>query len=370
MCWNCTRLEKTCSYPDVVTSESSQYAGTIIGPSARDMDVEDLQSTISHESAQDLELLHHYSTRTSLTLADEEMKREVWQINVPRHAFSHRFLLHGLLSLAALHRSQDYPAAQHSYYIERARKHHSQALSQYIPLLQNINRENCHALFAFSALIGALSYGLLQLADDDERPEELMNGVVETFDLLKGSTIIAEQARSWLSRGDLKYFMVLYTAATSSTPPAEHTNHAALESLLDRVQSTPFVRSGDLSGPEGPSTSDGAIYTHSIHQLFRVLETTHSDMPKIGTVLFWPLTVDQAFINLLKARDPTALVILAHYGTALHRLNDVWWLRTLGGRLCRAIFLSLDPEWHSYLNLQSWQAMKQVVTVKRPAHHQ
>lgn len=51
----------------------------------------------------DLELMHFYTASTSLTLSNAPSRRNVWQSVVPQIAFSHDFLLHGLLAFAALH---------------------------------------------------------------------------------------------------------------------------------------------------------------------------------------------------------------------------------------------------------------------------
>jgi hypothetical protein len=76
----------------------------------------------------DLELLHHYTTSTYLTLTQDSPEHEhVWQIVVPQLAVKHPFLMHGILASSALHLAHVLPERQQEYTVLAA-NHESMAL--------------------------------------------------------------------------------------------------------------------------------------------------------------------------------------------------------------------------------------------------
>lgn len=293
--------------------------------------------------------MHQWATKTSGTMTDSDYMRHLWQDLVPKHAMSHRFLLHGLLAHAALHRSHSVLSPQRELYIDLAKQHHLQGLGRYISSLKNINQENCHALFAFSALIGALSYGMLQVSGD--QGEDFIKAVVDTFDLFKGATLIAGQAASWIQAGDMR--PLLYPDLLDSVPntPVPSGPRVALEALLGHVQSSVHIGSPAGSPQDVSAAEINTVYASSTKGLLSILPSKTGPGPQIAAVFNWPATIDPLYIKLLKAREPKALILLYHYGTALQSLDHLWWLHGTGDRIHRTIDASLSPEWHPYLSL-------------------
>lgn len=352
VCQNCIRLEKPCAYdhsPIHTPSNLSDRTEPI--PKPNDGESGQGHSSITDESAHDLELMHQWATKTSATMTDSADMYELWQDIIPKHAMSHRFLLHGILAHAALHRSRDVLPEQREFYIHLAKQHHLQGLSRYISCLKSIDQENCHSLFAFSALIGALSYGMLQVTDDEG--EDFIKAVVDTFDLFKGATIIAEQAAVWIQTGDMRplLYQDLIGSTSASPTPKPWAPRIALEALLGHVQSTVRVESPATSPQEISASQVNAVYASSIQGLLSILPAKDGLGPPVAAVFNWPATIDQTYIKLLKAREPKALILLYHYGTALQCLDSMWWLQGTGDRIHRTISARLDAEWHPYLAL-------------------
>lgn len=308
------------------------------------MDEFEAKSYISDQESQNLELMHHFCTSTFLTLTDEAAMIPIWQLYVPRYAFRHRFLLHGILTLAALHRlALNEPPDSIVDLREAARAHQQKALSEYIPLLQEIDESNCHALFAFSAILGATSFAFLQSHNEPSSNEEFLYSFLDVFELLQGSTVIAVQGRDWLKQGDLSAWIgpnpFLDVESDKVEPMADMSLEFILTAMMHPENSTDS--SADMAARR--STCETSI------RLLRALFPSGAIVAVHDKLLGWPALVGTAFMSLLKASDPVALVILAHYGAAIANHNRLWFLHGLGRRLTQAISGILDESWKPYL---------------------
>ena len=297
--------------------------------------------------APNLKLMHHYTAKTCFTMTDDATLHHIWQTVMPMEAFSHEFLLHGLLALAALHYRVENPEPQDTNFTELAQQHQEQALSSYIPLLESIDRNNCHALFAFSSIIGALSYGFLQISMDGVLDYEFVSTFVEIFDLLMGSTAVAVQARQWLRAGALSAMMAPIPTFDNDMRDCNEQSRHALQLLLHHVQHLSL--SGNISDYYSQSGSPQETYVSSIVKLGGLFPSQNGNRPTLNELIGWPVFAGPPFISLLKKRDPIALVILAYYGAALHGNSHIWWLQGLGPRLVQSVNRLIDSEWHPYL---------------------
>jgi hypothetical protein len=344
VCANCTRLSRECEYAEqlgpagIQQGESARQLiqlappRSIAGSSDADGDGEGWTPNLL-----DLELMHHFTAFTAVRMSDIPTTNQLWTTVIPQIGFRHPFLLHGILSMAALHRRTD-PAAtefQQAALLDVARDHQQQALSEYIPLLGNITSDNCHALFAFSQIIAAVSYALLQLARGQNTARDFVQGIVAVFDLLIGSVVIALEAKEALQRGELASMMGHGPSLLDwNMAPLSDEPEAALAALVERVQS---ISPGPRLSPEsstGPGNGNAGMaaaecYVAAIQKLTPLFPRHPQSTPRISTVIGWPVFLDTSYIALLRREEHAALVILAYYGMTLHKLNDCWWLQGL-----------------------------------------
>ncbi|KAJ8124951.1 hypothetical protein O1611_g8689 [Lasiodiplodia mahajangana] len=117
-----------------------------------------------------LRLLHHYFASAYTILSHEPATAQLWRITVPEIAFSHEYLMHGVLALSALHYAHTHPAERQQYYI--ASTHYQQlALRFFSTSIGAINEENCEAYFLLSIIIFLLStFRIARMGDGVERP--------------------------------------------------------------------------------------------------------------------------------------------------------------------------------------------------------
>jgi Fungal Zn(2)-Cys(6) binuclear cluster domain/Fungal specific transcription factor domain len=362
VCANCTRLSRECEY-----AEQLGPAGIQQGESANQLIQLAPPRSIADSSEGDgggegwilnlldLELMHHFTAFTAVRMSDIPTTNQLWTTVIPQIGFRHPFLLHGILSMAALHRRTD-PAAtefQQAALLDLARDHQQQALSEYIPLLGNITSDNCHALFAFSQIIAAVSYALLHLARGQNTAQDFVQGIVAVFDLLIGSVVIAFEAKEALRRGELASLMGHGPSLLDwNMAPLSDEPEAALAALVDRVQNmSPGSRlSPDSGSGAAGMPGQGEYYVSAIQKLHPLFPRHPQSTPRISTVIGWPVFLDASYIALLRREEHAALVVLAYYGVTLYKLNECWWLQGLGASLVLAVSEIVGEEWKGYLN--------------------
>jgi hypothetical protein len=83
----------------------------------------------------------------------------MWRVVVPQLAMQHHFLMKGIFAVSALHMSHLQPPGSDELLIFAARYQQS-ALQAYRLILDNINKDNCNTIFAFSALVACYAFGL------------------------------------------------------------------------------------------------------------------------------------------------------------------------------------------------------------------
>lgn len=276
-------------------------------------------------------------------MTDIQENLHIWQHDIAKLAFKHEFLLHGLLALAALHISHDDYVRGHSLGA-LARNHQSLALGSYIPLLQDINQHNCNALFAFSAILGATSFAFLQHQEHEATSSEFTTSVVDVFELLVGSNVIAVEGRTWLKSGSLSCLLGPHPFLARETGECNQEAKSSLDQALACAGTSPG--SSEANTPEEAMS----IYATSAEQLLGLFPAAPNRAVAMEKVIGWPALVGSPLISRLKRGDAIALIILAHYGAALHANEHIWYLKGLGTQLVRAIFNIIDEEWRPYLS--------------------
>ncbi|KAJ9612161.1 hypothetical protein H2200_003758 [Cladophialophora chaetospira] len=269
----------------------------------------------------------------------------MWQVVVPNLSSDQPFLRHGLLALAAMHLRHTSPPPFQSRYFDLASQHQAIALSGYIPELRTITAQNCHALFAFSALLLPIQYSSIATINGEIDSEEVLAALTGVFDYVIGATIIAYQGDVWLRQGGLQPLLTRTTEPENILPYLLKEPQDALRNLSAAVD--------QLAHESGVDEGKVSIYVRSIDMLTNAFPTEDAQRRFFDDMIGWPHFVGGNLLRLLRERDPMALVILAHYGVALHAFRDFWWLEGVGARLIRGIsrILSLSPE---FLVLMQW----------------
>ena len=133
----------------------------------------------------DLELMHHYCSVTCNTMSIREDARHVWRVIIPMEGYSNKYLMHGLLAIAALHKAYLY-SNQRTKYIKAAAQHLAVGLKEFRELVASpVDPENWQPVFLFASMISVhLSVVPLRLGVD-HWPDPIFN-MLELFSSIKG----------------------------------------------------------------------------------------------------------------------------------------------------------------------------------------
>ncbi|KAJ5355271.1 uncharacterized protein N7496_012483 [Penicillium cataractarum] len=211
-------------------------------------------------------------------------------------------------------------------------RHHSHALSLFVPLLSDVTAQNCHSLFACSFLISGFSFASHGL---NTNPSSMhVNEVIEAFKLIRGTSVIVEKARPWIEQGDMR-LLLKFTRCAQRTLRSRlvHEVHARLEALIS--QQADRIRTSQLP------TSLTAVVTRSTRHLLEIFDSSIASDNQI-TVLAWPAVIESASLDLMQQIEPCSLVTLAHYGAVLHITTSAWWMQGWGKFLVNVAAAHLD----------------------------
>lgn len=293
-----------------------------------------------------MDLLHHYTAFTYKYMTDLESNHEVWQVTVPSLAFQYPFLLHGLLAATALHRHYTAEPSQKQALMNLARYHQQHALTLYIPSIQAIDEDNCHALFAFSILLGVLCYSMLH--EDEENEQPLAVRFLEAFDSLNGVVAVAIRTLPWLRDGPLDPILADLAPINRDFDVLDPGMKEALEALMECAKRTckEEVKAKPSMSPEQRLQA----YQDGIFGISTVLAPSNHADRKLSVVVSWSIFAGTDYLSLLRQRDPMAVVILGYYGATLHHFHGtLWLLEGLGTRLTDSVLDEVDKSWHPLL---------------------
>jgi len=316
------------------------------------------RTTAGHLSLEvkNLELLHFYTTTTSLTLSNRPELQQIWQTVVPQIAFTQDFLLHGILAFSALQLARSQPERKTLLYAE-ASAHHDIGVRMFQIAMSNITTQNCDACLAFSTIIAAYAWASShQLGDlffsDASTSEDRSN--VEWVGLLRGVHTLLDAAREWMTSSSLKLILhprPIDPALAEAADPEVSTRLVALSQLWD-------ASSGRFNDIEVEALNETLAL---LHEDCGLVASSSDDyrIDIVSIVYAWPVKVPEAFLVMVKELRPEALIVLAHYSLLLNRADQVWFMQGMSRRLLQSIHSKIGKEWESWI---AWPLQNLVLT--------
>ncbi|KAI1610640.1 hypothetical protein EDD37DRAFT_13216 [Exophiala viscosa] len=348
-CGGCARRRTECVYGDTLLEATPMSMSTSLSippaPSTSWATVDPLLRAviapqISHVEPNELELIHHYSATNSTAFTTIPGLFPLRRVDIAGRTPEYPYLLHGILAVSALHlqsTAADMPQSKRLYYAEKASVHQQEALSSYIPTLNNINNRTCHFVFGFSAVLAGLGFGFLCTSERNaiSDPEEFISRITTIFDLLLGTVAVANASSNWIKSCE-SLVVPFKTILSRQEVPIEAEVQNALEGLFTGIQ---LANALEVERHVPHAHIDISVIFSSaipdLHKAFRCIGRKEPD--NFLGVIGWPAFVDSSYVALVKQRHPAALVVLAYYGAALHALDHAWWLRGVGFRLVEAV---------------------------------
>ena len=329
------------------------------------------ENTSSALTIRDLELLHHYSTVTSLTLSELQPAQRAWQRAIPQLAFSHAFVGHGLLAMASVHLAR---LREHSVdkelFLNRAASQLNAGIVLFRDAIQQITRQNCDALFALSTFISVFIFatardecGLLlastKIRYDETSPDAgVIRVVVRLLRTLRGALVVLQPAWDWIAKGPMSPICTREEWPKHPMPAnvraiEEDKSLAALSSLWEKQEEF-----GNYSEILFDALHQLRIAFARVSQLtLATTVPTDSDEDSGGLILTdrgaaftWPFHVSEKYIVLLEQQRPQALVLLAHFAILLNRVQDCWWIEDIAPHIVTSVALILGTERRSWIS--------------------
>ncbi|KAF2964358.1 hypothetical protein GQX73_g9200 [Xylaria multiplex] len=297
----------------------------ISDPGSVQQSEEDLSPEEDPDEAQvwlrQLELMHHYTTTTCQKMPRANELLRLWQIEIPRLAAHHPYLMHQILAVAAYHRAYLHPADRDSFELE-ALRHHSNTVKSFHKAIQHLNEESCHTVFAAAMLVIINTFASHALTTQISTSSTL-GDLLGSFVLIRGMNGILQSFEHLLQDGPLGPLLIL-SQRPSSLP--------LLETLIQKLH--------ELLSDFRDDSSDMTICRQEVHNFIHTIERgmITSDRPLLRIIMYWPIALTDGFLTLLHQRQRTALVVLSYYGVALVAAGfDVWFLERWGQKLLQEI---------------------------------
>ncbi|KAK8061518.1 hypothetical protein PG994_007884 [Apiospora phragmitis] len=327
----------------------------------------------------ELRLLHHYTTSTYKHLSVMGPGSEtVWCERVPQLALSTaggsssdsstNFLMDVLLAVSALHLRTASPNDR--TLIRASHAYTAAALSAYnASLSRGIKKSNAEALLITALFITFQATASRALGDGDrdsmvvikkERkspsPEEdqtwAYHGVecpeyelpLSWFYSFQGVKTILSGSWSWIQNSTVLIPIIQSLPGLDVTLSSDRSTFfgSLLDGLVDELEIFEM-------DPASRILTEQA-YNHAV----TMLNWAHR-IPHTGAPILFMFAVSRRFIELLEARRPRALVILACHFAQLKSLDGAWWLRGLPKREVTGIVSLFEEEVADSLKNKAWR---------------
>ncbi|KAH6974775.1 hypothetical protein EDB80DRAFT_830602 [Ilyonectria destructans] len=237
-----------------------------------------------YDTSHDLELLHHYPTCTYLTLASDSSLEHTWQVCIPQIAYSHPFLMHGLLAMSACHLAVLEPAGAERY-TNLATRHYASAIGLFRPMLENIQEANAVPVIAFSTLIADLSFAMRHASPDQSTvptPTKYANDQLDVFRLVRGVKGILSRASTWAENSPISP-LLLSTNMEDPEEPLSYDAEVAVRALEKHIHIN-------------AETEDLKVgYLDAMQQFRRCYPRGSASKHCPGVIFAWPFLVSNEF---------------------------------------------------------------------------
>jgi hypothetical protein len=176
------------------------------------------------------------------------------------------------------------------------------------------------------------------------------SGLPDWLQIIRGSCTIFSSVRESVTTGPLAPLLTDHTSDESFYLIPQNPEHARrFYNLLHLARfgkhsiAEKFAKGGYVSPIPGALLELSMAFSKSQVAKERGVFT-------VSTALrIWPARVSQDYLNLLKERDPAALVVLAHYCLLLEPLESNWYMSGFRKKLLTRIYNQLDEEWRQWL---------------------
>jgi hypothetical protein len=297
-------------------------------------------------TVEDLELLHHYQSRTALTLGDTPL----WRDRVPPLAFRYHCVLHLILALSALHKLRLDPS-ESGRFEAKAEAHFVVGLRQAMDLLPTLNENNCTALYIATVLICSCTFAkrprrqhLLVIAGRNE---------VAWWELFRGVRFVVERIG----------IAAIFAGELGPLPPEVPVEPFIVDHIeFDFVDwEEPLGKLAELVPLAAEPARDMcqkmlSLLSWCFEEIYGTSARRKSRIEgRFEVVMAWLYYISDEFVLCLWEKEPVPLVLLAHFTVLLQLLERFWYMRGWGAHVLQGVSEILDPNYAPWLEWPTTQ---------------
>ncbi|EEU39234.1 uncharacterized protein NECHADRAFT_82017 [Fusarium vanettenii 77-13-4] len=273
------------------------------------------------------ELIFHYTNVTCRSILSGHAM-PTYQVVIPQEGLSHPYLMRMIMALSSFHLAY-LNKDKRPHYLALANKQQSLAVRGLRGTLgQAVTQQNCHALWVSSIFLAISKFAFSPSCDhrQDGCCSALLN-LVDIFSMINGMMAIMRSSLHLIQTGPLK---AIFNKRQGFRYAREN-----LQELLQRLSDLDGVlKSMELD-------LDPSVHLALTSALERLIScvTDIIKPPDSGScsmdikILFiWPSEVSQGFFDLVRARHPLAVIILAHYCCLIRWSASAYWFCRCWGR--------------------------------------
>ncbi|KAF2278444.1 uncharacterized protein EI97DRAFT_431663 [Westerdykella ornata] len=300
----------------------------------------------------DLALLHHWTLVTSRSILNTPQLDHFWQTVLPEIAFQHSYVMHSLLSIAALHVTYLCPSNRREHLCDAAH-HHSKALAGFREAINFIDPQNGDALFASATLIffyAFLTFGKLYDGYGDDTSTKAHTSRIlgaEWIPLVRGIELILHPVYEHVRAGPLRSLLGLgnwYELDPDAQPGPGDEDLLRLREIWNSDENAKVY---DETLTLLRRTSVWMMQFQNMQGNQASERGYHRDW---SGPFIWLFLVPDKYFVLQQQRQPSALILFAYFGALLQRLNGYWWMEGCGKSIVGVVDECLGPYWSSWLD--------------------
>ena len=267
-----------------------------------------------------LELFHHFVSVLAPSIGINATIRELWVVIIPKMALKHKFLMHSLQAIAALHIAHMDPSHDRMYR-DQAVAHQGEALRLAQVEMRNPNESNADALFAFS--LPTMWYGFaIQVMHGDDSYQQPLLGAVQSINLLRGIKTVGPSVRQWTWKGPLAPLSKLSIESYSMAPDFSDQGIAAYFSKLLLFCSTGLSQEMELDDHENFAAAASALRA----AFLRVEAVGEGGLPNTPPIWHWAIRLPFDFVTRLADLHAIPMILVAHWCVLLSKASHFWWM--------------------------------------------
>lgn len=285
----------------------------------------------------EMRALHHFTVATSRTLPGSHIPAvyECWSVQVPKLALDYEPLLNALIAISTLHLTFEPhqipgsidPAlvACRTTYLDAALRTHRQTLGQLNPLTAD-----AACFTSILLLIDAFAVLQRRVLDPYEAPIHWMR-------IVQGARSVFEAAYPLVNAHTTSNIMAIISSTSASMfNPSTIFNEANLRQLPHLLEQDEEVFDQETQN----------IYHQTIScvgSIRSAVELGEPTMALCRRFMSFACLVPPVFLDLVEARAPRALIILAHFFALTSKARELWWVGNTPEREVDAIRLNIPP---------------------------